>query len=561
MPIADPELFELVGELPYDWQIASDTIAWGTNAAKVLEGFDPITLATGQSYDKLIDPQSPQSRDAVVKRSVSRDDGSGVAYQIEYALQRPGDAAVLWVEDTGCWFAGQDGRPVRARGVVRAITARHQHAQRLAYLSRFDPLTGEMNHWHLMDLLESTIEEAIKLRSSCGFMLVAIDNLGHINEAYGYDVADDVIVTIGKRVRSQMRLKDQLGRVAGNKFGLILNNCTPDDMLIASDRLLAAVRNEMVQTRSGPVAVTVTIGGVIAPRYVKTRREAYSRAQQALDNAKSKRRGSFQIYRPDPERDAQRRHNVLATEDIIAALNQRRIFLAFEPVVTAASRQLAFYECLLRAQRPDHSMLTTIDIVPLAERLGLVRLLDHRVLELVLQELATAPALSASLNVSTGSIVDPDWWGALESVLRAQPDLGQRLTVEITETTAIHNLEDARDFITRIKDMGCRIAIDDFGAGFTSFRNLRNLGVDLIKIDGSFVRRLRESQDDRIFVQTIIGLAHRLGLETVAEWVPDEETAAMLVEFGCDYLQGVLLGLASTDRPWLVSPRSAAESA
>ena len=321
-------------------------------------------------------------------------------------------------------------------------------------------------------------------------MLAAIDNLGRINEAYGFNIADEVIAAVATRIRSQMRGKDHLGRFSGNKFGIILNNCTPDDMLVAADRLLVGARDDVVQTSAGPVAVTVTIGGVTAPRYARNVAEVLARAQDALDSAKAKRRGSFQAYQPNPERDAQRKENVRATDEIIKALNERRMFLVYEPVVAIGSRQPAFYECLMRVRRDDGSLLAVNEVVPLAERLGLVRLLDHRVLELVLDELAAAPGLKASLNVSAASTVDPDWWASLGAALRANPGIAERLTVEITETTAIQDIDDTRGFVARVKDLGCRIAIDDFGAGYTSFRNLRKLGVDIVKIDGAFVQNL-----------------------------------------------------------------------
>jgi EAL domain-containing protein (putative c-di-GMP-specific phosphodiesterase class I) len=139
-------------------------------------------------------------------------------------------------------------------------------------------------------------------------------------------------------------------------------------------------------------------------------------------------------------------------------------------------------------------------------------------------------------------------------MLRAHAGVAERLTVEITETTAIHDIDDTRGFVARVKDLGCRIAIDDFGAGYTSFRNLRKLGVDVVKIDGAFVQNLKRSEDDRAFVHTLIDLARRLGLETVAEWVQDEEAAAILAGWGCDFLQGALVGLASTKRPWVTGP-------
>jgi diguanylate cyclase (GGDEF)-like protein len=392
-------------------------------------------------------------------------------------------------------------------------------------------------------------------------MLAAIDNLGRINEAYGFDIADEVIAAIAARIRSQLRGKDHLGRFSGNKFGIILNNCAPDDLLVAADRLLSGARDNVVQTSAGPVAVTVTIGGVTAPRHARGVNEVLARAQDALDSAKSKRRGSFQAYRPNPERDQQRKENVRATEEIIKALNDRRIFLVYEPVVAIGTRKPAFYECLMRVRRDDGSLLAVNEVIPLAERLGLVRLLDHRVLELVLDEMRTASDLHASINLSAASTVDPDWWASLGAALRTHSDIGPRLTVEITETTAIHDIDDTRGFVARVKDLGCRIAIDDFGAGYTSFRNLRRLGVDLVKIDGAFVQNLKRSEDDRAFVHTLIDLARRLGLETVAEWVQDEEAAAILADWGCDYLQGALVGLATPDRPWAHPPARVATSA
>ena len=300
--------------------------------------------------------------------------------------------------------------------------------------------------------------------------------------------------------------------------------------------------------------MTVSIGGVTAPRHARTVPEIMSRAQDALDAARTKRRGSFSAYRPSIERDALRKESVRATDEIVAALNERRIALAYEPVVEATSRKIAFYECLMRVNRLDGRIAHANEIIPVAERIGLVRMLDHRVLELVVNELAAAPELQASVNVSPASTVDPDWWAGLGALLRAHPGAAERLIIEITETAAIHDVDDTRGFVTRVKDLGCRIAIDDFGAGNTSFRNLRKLGVDIVKIDGAFVENIVKSHDDRAFVQTLIDLSRRLGLKTVGEWVQNEEAAALLSGWGCDFLQGALIGLASDERPPVTPP-------
>jgi diguanylate cyclase (GGDEF)-like protein len=544
-----------IGEAAYQWDLESDALSWADNAGAVLTIGDIARIATGRSYARYLDPANLLTRFDAVTRSGDRDRGTGVPYQVQYCFcPRSGDGCKLWVEDTGRWFAGPDGRPLRASGVVRVINERHAREEHLAYLSRFDGLTGEMNRLQLIEVLRAAVEEASR-QPSCGFLLVSVDNLGRLNEAYGFAVADEVISSIAKRIRARMRGGDALGRFSGNKLGVVLENCTADEIAAAAHRLLAAVREEVVATSAGAIAATITIGGIAAPRHARSAEEALARAQEALETAKMKRHGSFELYQPSAERELLRRENIRAGDEIVAALNERRILLAFEPIVEIASRKPRFYECLMRIRRPDGTLAASAAIIAIAERLGLVRLIDHRMLELVMDELAATPELHASLNLSSGSTTDPDWWSGLEAQLRAHPGIAGRLILEITETAAIHNLDETRDFVARAKDFGCRIAIDDFGAGFTSFRSLRKLGVDMIKIDGAFVQNLARSEDDRVFVRTLIELGRGLGVQTVAEWVRDEETAALLKVWGCDFVQGELTGSAEVGPPWVARTR------
>jgi diguanylate cyclase (GGDEF)-like protein len=546
-----------VGDVAYEWKIDTDAIVWSDNAVERLGLVSRDAIATGRAWAQSIEAAPGQSRFDAVTRTGLRDDGNGVPYQVQYEF-RPPDGEAIWLEDTGRWFAGADGLPARAHGIVRIITERHRREAELERLAYYDAHTGEMNRNRLVDTLAATLDESVRFRTSCGFLLVAIDNLGQLNQAYGFSAADEAITQVAKRIRTQMRGADHLGLFSGNKFGLILKNCTPDDMAVAAERLLTSVRNDTVQTSAGSLAVTITIGGVTAPRHARTIDEILDRAQDALDTARSRRQGSFVAYQPSVEREAARQENVRATDEIVAALNERRIALAFEPVIDAGSGHVAFYECLLRVRRADGSFAHANEIIPVAERLGLVRLLDHRVLEMVVQELKGVSSLRASVNVSSASTTDPNWWGGLAAMLKAHPGVGERLIIEITETSVIRDIDEARGFVARVKELGCQIAIDDFGAGYTSFRNLRKLGVDIVKIDGAFIHQIMRSEDDRAFAHTLIDLAHRLGLKTVAEWVKDEAAAELLRGWGCDYLQGELVGLASTDRPWAIEDQKKA---
>ncbi|MGH6742847.1 MAG: EAL domain-containing protein [Bradyrhizobium sp.] len=556
MTAASPQtstILASLGQAAFVWDITSDAISWSDHFGAVFADIPPAALASGAEFAKLIEPQTAIRTDALGLSPAVHGAG-GTPYRIEYGVRTSTTAPVTWIEETGCWFAGPDGKPARAQGIVRINNERHARDEQLIKLSSHDPLTGELNRTHLIAALAEAVEETQRFRSTSAFLLIGIDHLARVNDAFGFDVADAVISEIAGRIRAHLRGGDVLGRFSGNKFGLILKNCTIDDMNIAAERFLAVVRDEVVPTRSGPVSVTASIGGIAVPRYARSADEAINRAQETLDSCKRRRAGSFLAWRPNVERDAQRRVNIRVTDEIVTALNERRIVMAYEPVVAAGSRENAFYECLVRMEQDDGRVLLASDIVPVAERLGLIRLVDHRVLELVVAELAQSPNVELSLNISPDTTMDPDWWASIESLMRAHPGVAERLIVEITETVAIQDIDDLRGFVTRLKNYGSRIAIDDFGAGYTSFRNLRKLGVDIVKIDGAFVQNIARSADDRAFVQTLIDLARRLEIKTVAEWVQDDESAAMLRDWGCDYIQGRLIGLASAERPWDSSP-------
>ncbi|WBU30415.1 bifunctional diguanylate cyclase/phosphodiesterase [Rhodopseudomonas palustris] len=556
----DSLLLSLLGQAAFVWDLASDTLSWTGRAAELFQDIPAETLATGTSFAALLEPSRHVRSDALLNGAAAAGPGC-VPYRIEYGIRASTAAPVSWIEETGVWFAGPDGRPARVEGIVRINNERHARDEQLLKLSQHDPLTGELNRTHLIGALAEAIEEASRFRTSLSFMLVGLDHLARVNDSFGFDVADEVISTIAGRIRNRLRAGDQLGRFSGNKFGLVLKNCTVDDAHIAAERFLAAVRDEIVPTKSGPVSLTASIGAVSAPRHARTADEAINRAQEALAAAKHRRSGSFATWRPNVERDTQRRVNIRVTDEIVTALNERRIVLAYEPVVDASSRAPAFHECLVRMKTDDGQVLFAPDIVPVAERLGLIRLVDHRVLELVVAELAAAPGVTLSLNISPDTTIDADWWAGIESLMLAHPGIAERLIVEITETVAIPDLDEVRGFVNRLKTLGAKIAIDDFGAGYTSFRNLRALGVDIVKIDGAFVQNIARSADDRAFVQTLIDLARRLGIKTVAEWVQDDESAQLLRDWGCDYIQGRLIGLASQQRPWPLAAEAAARLA
>ncbi len=534
------EIFSATGHLAYEWMLEDDSLKWSCDPGAVLQLCDGTSLSSGREYANLLDADNTLSRYDTVMNSRHIDDGSGVAYHIEYAIRD--NAALLWIEDCGRWFAGADGRPSRAVGVLRTINERHEHEQKLTYLSHYDPLTGHLNRDSLVNAIRDALENAVKSRISAVLVLASVDNLAYINQAFGYDVGDDVILKVAERLKEQLRSGDSIGRYAGNKFGLVLNNCTAKELEFAASRLMASVRESVISTKAGPVSVTASMGAVMMPRHAGECKEAMKCAESALDESKTRHLDNFIIYKRSTERLQQQKRNIRFADDIVAALNKRRVIPAFQPVIDARTGEVAFHECLLRLENANGEIVSGGPLIPLAEQLGLIRLVDHRMLELAGTALTSDKELKLSLNVSPLTTTCPDWMGLLASSIGSERTKAERLIIEITETAALRNIEETTGFISQVRDMGCKVAIDDFGAGYTSFHNLKMLEVDMVKLDGSFIEKLYENEDDQFFTRTLTDLAKNFNLEIVAEWVTDERTAEMLRGWGVDYLQGFLYG-------------------
>jgi diguanylate cyclase (GGDEF)-like protein len=531
-----------IGEAVYDWDIIGDRLTWSGNACRLLKA-QPDAIASGLSFDRLLDPVSPQTRREAILFCEGEDKGGGVPYRIHYAMATE-RGPLRGIEDTGRWFAGSDGRPALAHGVVRVLDGVTSEQIVTASAGRIDPLTGVFTRSAFVKVLDDELARIASRGQSAVFIMASISALAQINRDYGFQASDQVIAGVAARCRSVVRQRDRLVRYAGNKIGMLLSPFDRNDAETAALRVLQAVQSAPIQTEAGPIAVGVTLGGVIAPHDARTSQDLLRRAEEALQDARDRRAQTCVFYSSDAAREDERRRNRLVTEDVIAAINQRRLAIALEPVLDARSGEVAFRECLVRVRSADGGVLGAGQIIPTAERFGLVRYVDHRVLELAIGHLSSHPQERLSVNVSMRTAGSPEWLEVLAASCRGVAGVGSRLIVEITETAAVEDVDATRRFVERLKAEGVRIAIDDFGSGHTSFRNMRNLPIDLLKIDGVFVQNLMRSADDRFFVRTLVDLAKHLGVQTVAEWVHDAESAALLAEWGVDFLQGEHCGLA-----------------
>ncbi len=544
----DPRaILDSIGQTVYDWNLESDQIVWGPNADLVF-GFRNISaFATGRGYAECLSHESESSPYEAIARSTAADDGMGVPFQICYGIIAPDSPrdATIWVEDTGRWFAGPNGRPAHAHGLIRVITDRYQRDRRLALTSRFDTLTGVSNRASLLEQTAHFFAAAAKRKQSFGALLIGLDNLFTLNRTYGYDVADQVIAGLAKRLRNHCRERDLLARYAGNKFTVVLQNCDGAELNAAADRLIEVVAATPFETSTGPVPVSLRIGGAVAPRNGRSAHALFQHAEEALDLARQPGAARFVLYEPSLAREDSRMRALKISDEIVSALNEGRILIALQPLVRAATGETELHEALMRLRRPDGSLVAPATLLPTAEKSGLIQMIDQRVLELALKRLAEQPEMRLAVNVSGQTLHEPDFFSRLRVLLEPDPELARRLTVELTETCAIEDVEATVKAVSSLKQLGVKVAMDDFGSGHTSFKNLRRFNFDMVKIDGAFVQNMSRSDDDRFFVRTLIDLARHVGIPVVAEWVEDQDAADILRDWGVDYLQGDFFAAAA----------------
>ncbi|MEM8772009.1 MAG: bifunctional diguanylate cyclase/phosphodiesterase [Pseudomonadota bacterium] len=474
--------------------------------------------------------------------------GRETSYFCEYQLRRD-DGEAHWVEERGGWIGVAGER--RLISVLRSVENQKRRERHLAWLATNDELTGHLNRVYLRRELEGSIQRAVSGERCAAYLLAGIDDLGAVNADFGFEAADKVIIEISKRLAGVLGPDDHIGRVAGTKFGIIIQSCDADSLRAMCAQLMNAVRESVIETRRGGVAASICVGAVMLPENADSSNVAMARAEAALDAARRQGKSSWSTFSEKTDTVSLRRRNTHMSDVILTALNERRVRLAFQPIVSDLGEEPTKFECLIRMRGENGQEVPAPEFIPAAERLGLVHLLDRRVLELATNTLAICPNIQLNVNISMETVKDFVWAEGYISHLRANAALANRITVELTETQVIDAIDASIEFVQEIKNIGCSFGIDDFGAGYTSFRNLKAMDIDILKIDGSFVTGVSSSRENQLFVRTLLDLARNFGMQTVAEWVDNEADAMLLKGLGVDYLQGFLLGKPETAPAWL----------
>ncbi|MEM9810194.1 MAG: EAL domain-containing protein [Pseudomonadota bacterium] len=542
---------EAAGQAMFEFDPRDEKVSWADpSQVQLLLGLpDGVETASYEAIANMVTAEDAMTRASELTRARSE----GRAYAVEYRITGA-DGACRWLEERGVWM--NVGGAERLVGMIRPIDAQKDREEQLNYLAAHDEMTGQLNRSRTKGAIADILTSEGSDRHYALF-LVAIDNIGSINVSFGFDAADQVISIVGQRLREGLDGEVVCGRVAGTKFAVVASIETREDVRARAIEIMNLIRSDVVETRAGAIAVSVCLGVTQLNTDVESADIALARAEAALDQARVAGPSSWSQFAETKEAHSARNRDVEMSDVILSALNDRRVTVAYQPIVTDLEAEHKKFECLIRLSLEDGSELSAPSFVAAAERLGLVHLLDRRVLELAMISLAREPNIQLAVNVSWETVKDPVWADGYIAHLRANAHLAERLTVELTETRIVDAVEASEEFVSRIKSLGAKFALDDFGAGYTSFRNLKALDIDILKIDGSFITGLAQSRENQLFVRTLIDLARNFGMQTVAEWVDNEQDAHMLKALGVNYLQGFYVGKPEARPEWTARDQSA----
>jgi diguanylate cyclase (GGDEF)-like protein len=431
------------------------------------------------------------------------------------------------------------------REVLLAALKRAERTEaELRYLADHDSLTGLLDRRRFRAELDQYVSFSARYGGQGAVMIVDIDGLKAVNDTLGHQAGDNLIRQVAETLRERVRATDIVARLSGDEFAVLMPQSDTAGALQLGEDLRAQVAEG---TPSMPeLAATISVGITMFGGGRGGSEAVLAAADQAMYRAKENGRNQIALFRDpsEPQRGTKRRQTTAAR--IRDALTEDRLSLHTQPIRSLASGGIERYELLLRMKSEEGELLPAARFIEAAERSGMVQELDRwvvgRALELLARREEQGAPLSLHVNLSGASLTDVS---VLEFIERRLDEGGvdpRSCTFEITETANVYDYDAASGFADRLTDVGCQVAIDDYGAGFGPFHYLKRIPFDLIKIDGSFVRDMPRNDADQLTVKAIVQIARGLGKTTIAEYVQDDQTTEMLREYGVDMAQGFHLG-------------------
>ncbi len=376
-----------------------------------------------------------------------------------------------------------------------------------------------------------------------------VENAASILFSYGHDVSLETIQKLPQALENEFGSGSKVIRVGIEDLVVIAAITEKGSVQKKIDSILINLRSFSHNNKLHPMFLKFKLGMTTLDKDDNLEKK-FDEAFIALNEALRTQSSNYILFDHLSEELANLKTNMELAAQFQDIIQTKKLRLAFQPLISSKTGQVKSYEVLLRTIDESGAIVSTGKYIAVAEKFGFIDQVDLLVLEMAAKELALAPKIQLSINVSALSL-NNDKWIKLARKLLKDPDVASRLIVELTETGFQGNTEKVKQFFDDVQSLGCLVAIDDFGAGYTSFTQLKTMNADMIKIDGVFIRDLAENYDNQLFVKTLVGFAKAFGLKTVAEYVENGETAKLLIDFGVDYLQGYYFGKALNYRPWI----------
>lgn len=436
--------------------------------------------------------------------------------------------------------------------IYEDITQQRQTAQQLLYLAECDPLTGLYNRHRFQEELNNLIATSLRSHHKFALIYFDLDDFKYINDTFGHKAGDTVLVRTAGEISSIVRHIEVFARLGGDEFAILSLIQPTDDIGILPARIVTSIAAIPLHFSGTNIRLTTSVGVAVFPEHGETAEDLVAHADTAMYQAKNQGKNTWAIY--DATRDSSEvmMHRLTWYNRIAQALEQDLFQIHFQGVYETAHNRLIHLEILVRMQdanEPDNLIMPG-QFIPIAEKNGQIVNIDRWIIKRSIELLNQHPDIPpVAINISGRTFDDPAIPNFIRGLLSEFNVNPERLIIELTETAAVSDIQDAQRFIEAVHQAGCRVCLDDFGSGFSTFGYLKYLGVEILKIDGLFIRDLPNNRDNQLFVKAMVEVARGLGKITVAEFVEDAATLEMVKNLSIDLAQGYYLGRPGADIP------------
>lgn len=421
------------------------------------------------------------------------------------------------------------------------VTRERQTAEQLLYLAERDALTGLYNRHRFQDELSRMLSDGDRHQSGVALLFFDIDEFKHINDTFGHRAGDAMLVRVAGEVSAQVRRNEIFARLGGDEFAILAPEATEQEAAAFAERIVRAIARIPFAYEGHNLRLTCSLGVALYPAHAANSEDLVAYADLAMYQAKEAGKNTWRMYREDQGASQAMLTRLNWNDRIHRALEGDLFVLHFQGVFHCATSELRHLEALVRmrdATTPERLIMPG-HFIPVAEKTGKILDIDRWVIAEVVRLLGTSERIPPiAVNISGRSFNEPQLPRFIADELKRAGVKPERLMVELTETSAVSDLHDAQRFIQALRDTGCKVCLDDFGAGFSSFAYLKHIEADILKIDGQFIRDLPNDRSNQVFVKAIVDVARGLRKISVAECVEDEATLVMLQSLGVDCAQG-----------------------